>query len=249
MDTSSTSRSSSISNPSSSRTVVVGGGSGLGRGGRRRVCPCVQSNCTRCNSKEVPSGSPTRAPSGHQPGGAGAIALDLFIRNGFTETTLDDIATAAGIARRTFFGYFSSKNDVVWGDFDALLRGMEEWLAESDRPTVRSSRPSRRRWSASTTFRPRRCPPTGSACRSSSTCRPCRPTARCATPTGGTSWPASPPAASSKPADALLPQLVGHLALGAAVTAYEQWLADESADLPELLTAAFGALDLRLPRR
>ena len=49
-----------------------------------------------------------------------------------------------------------------------------------------------------------------------------------------------------QPADALLPQLVGHLALGAAVTAYEQWLADESADLPALLTEAFGALDLRL---
>ncbi|HEY0398281.1 MAG TPA: TetR family transcriptional regulator, partial [Acidimicrobiia bacterium] len=57
------------------------------------------------------------------------IALDLFLRHGFVETTLDDIAAAAGIARRTFFGYFSSKNDVVWGDFDALLRGMEEWLA------------------------------------------------------------------------------------------------------------------------
>ena len=49
------------------------------------------------------------------------IALDLFIRQGFTETTLDDIAAAAGIARRTFFGYFSSKNDVVWGDFATLL--------------------------------------------------------------------------------------------------------------------------------
>ena len=59
------------------------------------------------------------------------IALGLFIRNGFTETTLDDIAAAAGIARRTFFGYFSSKNDVVWGDFDALLRGMEAWLGET----------------------------------------------------------------------------------------------------------------------
>ena len=46
------------------------------------------------------------------------IALDLFLRNGFNETTLDDIAGAAGIARRTFFGYYSSKNDVVWGDFE-----------------------------------------------------------------------------------------------------------------------------------
>jgi AcrR family transcriptional regulator len=36
------------------------------------------------------------------------IALDLFIRHGFTETTLDDSAVAAGIARRTFFAYYSS---------------------------------------------------------------------------------------------------------------------------------------------
>ncbi|MCA1843289.1 MAG: mycofactocin system transcriptional regulator, partial [Actinobacteria bacterium] len=50
-----------------------------------------------------------------------------------------------------------------------------------------------------------------------------------------------------QPVDALLPRLVGHLALGAALTAYEQWLADEAADLPTLLLAAFAALDLRLP--
>ena len=36
------------------------------------------------------------------------------------------------------------------------------------------------------------------------------------------------------PAD-LLPQLAGHLTLGSAVTAYEQWLADERADLAQLL--------------
>jgi hypothetical protein len=49
--------------------------------------------------------------------------------------------------------------------------------------------------------------------------------------------------------DALLPQLIGHLTLGAAVTAYEQWLADESADLRRLLKTAFGALDVKLPER
>jgi hypothetical protein len=38
------------------------------------------------------------------------------------------------------------------------------------------------------------------------------------------------------------PQLLGHLALGAAVAAYEQWLGDEAADLPELLAAALGVI-------
>src|SRR6478609_9627585 len=59
----------------------------------------------------------------------GRIGLGLFIEHGFDNVTVDDIAVAAGIGRRTFFRYFPSKNDVVWGDFDALLGGMERWLA------------------------------------------------------------------------------------------------------------------------
>lgn len=173
------------------------------------------------------------------------IALGLFIRHGFTETTLDDIAVAAGIARRTFFGYFSSKNDVVWGDFDALLRGMEAWLDEApdDQPLLAAltdavvrfndlppaAVPAHRQRMALILHVP--------ALQAHSTLRyadwrnvVARFTAR----------------RLSEPAGALRPQLVGHLALGAAVTAYEQWLADEFADLPALLTEAFGAMDLRL---
>ena len=48
-------------------------------------------------------------------------ALALFLANGYEETTVDDIATAASIGRRTFFRYFASKNDVAWGEFDAEL--------------------------------------------------------------------------------------------------------------------------------
>jgi mycofactocin system transcriptional regulator len=49
------------------------------------------------------------------------VALELFARRGFDETTMDDIADALGIARRTLFRYFNSKNDIVWGDFDWVL--------------------------------------------------------------------------------------------------------------------------------
>jgi len=48
-------------------------------------------------------------------------ALELFARNGFEETTVEDIAAALGIGRRTVFRYFPSKNDMVWGDFDSVL--------------------------------------------------------------------------------------------------------------------------------
>jgi mycofactocin system transcriptional regulator len=48
-------------------------------------------------------------------------ALALFYDKGFDDTTVDDIARAAGISRRTFFRYYASKNDVAWGDFDEHL--------------------------------------------------------------------------------------------------------------------------------
>lgn len=40
-------------------------------------------------------------------------AIDLFVKKGFEETTLDDITTAAGTSRRTFFRYFESKSDLL----------------------------------------------------------------------------------------------------------------------------------------
>jgi AcrR family transcriptional regulator len=41
-------------------------------------------------------------------------AMELFRDRGFEATTLDDIAAAANISRRSFFHYFASKEDVVF---------------------------------------------------------------------------------------------------------------------------------------
>lgn len=57
------------------------------------------------------------------------IALNLFIERGFDETTMNDIAEAAGIGRRTLFRYFSTKNELPWGDFDLLLDDLRAYLA------------------------------------------------------------------------------------------------------------------------
>lgn len=46
-------------------------------------------------------------------------AIRSFLRGGFEHTTVDDIAAAAGISRRTYFRYFASKDE-------SLLSGMQE---------------------------------------------------------------------------------------------------------------------------
>ena len=42
------------------------------------------------------------------------VAMALFLDRGFEATTLDDIAAAADVSRRSFFHYFGSKEDVVF---------------------------------------------------------------------------------------------------------------------------------------
>ena len=54
------------------------------------------------------------------------VGLKLFVENGYEATTLDAIAAASGISRRTFFYYLKSKEDVLLahesGNFPQALR-------------------------------------------------------------------------------------------------------------------------------
>ena len=76
---------------------------------------------------EVVSTRPGRRRS-TTPGHIAEVALDLFTTYGFSEVSVDDVAVASGIARRTLFRYYSSKNAIPWGDFDAHLRHFADVL-------------------------------------------------------------------------------------------------------------------------
>src|SRR4051794_32187412 len=53
------------------------------------------------------------------------VAVRLFERHGFNGVTMEDIAAAASISRRTLFRHFPSKADLVWADTDEVLSLMQ----------------------------------------------------------------------------------------------------------------------------
>src|SRR3954452_11318703 len=100
------------------RTLVAPGATG-NRGGRRwrKMCAVTET------------GSHARADTRARIEQA---ALELVRLKGFEQVTIDDVAAAAGISRRTFFRYFATKADAVWGDFGAHVARLQELLAAAD---------------------------------------------------------------------------------------------------------------------
>lgn len=76
-------------------------------------------------------------------------ALTVFSRSGFAASRVDDISTAAGISRATFYRYFDGKDDI----FDALVDLMSNEViaaAEALKPVTadRAGRATMRGWIA-----------------------------------------------------------------------------------------------------
>lgn len=169
------------------------------------------------------------------------VAFGLFDQKGFEQTTVDDIAAAAGIGRRTFFRYFPSKNDIPWGTFERELDRMRVRLKECppEVPLMDALRlalvdfnrlaPEQVPWHRKRMTLILRVP----ALLAHSTLR-------------FAAWRAVVAEfvaeRTGQSPDALAPQAVAHAVLGVAVAAYEQWLDDERADLGTLLDAAMRSL-------
>ena len=49
-----------------------------------------------------------------------AVAMRLFVEQGFEKTTVDQIAVEAGLSRTSFFRYFATKEDAVLGHLEEL---------------------------------------------------------------------------------------------------------------------------------
>jgi AcrR family transcriptional regulator len=59
-------------------------------------------------------------------------AIEKFLEQGYEATTVDEITSAAGVGRRTFFRYFRSKEDAIFPNHDEVLHEIEELFASAD---------------------------------------------------------------------------------------------------------------------
>ena len=166
------------------------------------------------------------------------VAIELFASRGFEDVSVDDVAEAAGIARRTLFRYYASKNAIPWGDFDVHLDRLRE-LLDAVGPEVPTEQALRDALLAFNTFDHSELP------RHRMRIRVVLNTvdlqAYSMTMYAGWREVIAGFVArryGAKPSD-LVPQAVAWAMLGVALSAYEHWLADEEVSLTQALADAF----------
>jgi mycofactocin system transcriptional regulator len=170
-----------------------------------------------------------------------SAAFGLFAERGFEATTIQDIADACGIGRRTLLRYFPSKNDIPWGPFDESLARLRATLAAmpTDLPVSEAVQRAvidfnRLDPGAVPQHRQRMALILGT------------PVLQAHSAIRYADWRAvvSEFVAGRLGLDAQgqVPRVAGRVALALAVSAYEQWLEEPGSSLDGLLEASFGAL-------
>ncbi|MDI3314617.1 MAG: mycofactocin system transcriptional regulator [Mycobacterium sp.] len=169
------------------------------------------------------------------------VAIGLFAAHGFDRVSVDDIARAAEIARRTLFRYYPSKYAIPWGDFDAHLQRLRELFEPVD-PQMSLSEALRTALLAFNTFD------------DSETLRHRQrmriilqtPELQAYSMTMYAGWREVIAEYVARRlgvrATELIPQTVAWTMLGIALSAYEHWLADESVSLLTALGDAFDVI-------
>jgi mycofactocin system transcriptional regulator len=166
-----------------------------------------------------------------------SIAFGLFEEHGFEATTMDDIAAAVGVGRRTLFRYYPSKNDIPWGQFDESLVVFRRSLREvpPDLPlweAIREAIIAYNSFDDAALPQHRR--------------RMCllleTPALLAHSELRYTAWRSVVAdfiaARLHQRATDLVPALAGRVALAVAISAYENWLADDSRVLLDLIREA-----------
>jgi len=175
------------------------------------------------------------------------VAIELFTARGFAEVSVDDVAQAAGISRRTLFRYYASKNAIPWGDFDTHLAHLRELLDNVD-PRVPLGEALRAALLAFNTF------DESETVRHRQRMRVILQTAelQAYSMTMYAGWREVIAGFVARRSDCkttdLLPQTVAWTMLGVALSAYEHWLSDESVPLPVALGNAFDVIGAGLER-
>jgi TetR/AcrR family transcriptional regulator, regulator of mycofactocin system len=169
------------------------------------------------------------------------IALRLFADQGFDSTTIEQISAEAGVSKRTFFRYFSSKASVLWSEFDTEVGTIRAALA--DVPAgVPMMDAIRRAVVTANHYRAEDVPELrirmnliGSV-----------PALQSSAAVHYDAWERAisdfAAVRVGQPADSLYPLVIGRTTLAACRAAYDRWSARADADLTFYLDAALAAL-------
>jgi TetR/AcrR family transcriptional regulator, regulator of mycofactocin system len=190
----------------------------------------------------VSEGAPTRGrPPRTTHAEVERAALELFAKQGFEDTTMEDLADAIGVGRRTLFRYFPSKNDIVWGNFSLVLDRLRALLdaTPADVPTMQAL--------ADAIVESNRYPPEQlPELRIRMTLITSVPALQAHSMLRYEAWrdvvaEFVADRRGEAPAD-LVPQTIGHAMLGTSMAAFVHWVQNPGSDLNASLEQAYGVL-------